>query len=150
MVAPMAPAMPRYFIGVEGTNSRLIKPRNMHIALQNEGAAVRFTAFHTAPNPCACRSSRMRFQLKVKNTIGESVMTKTIVERLAVSGPMGIWANCVAINVAAPESAQATNVPRRIHPERKIRNKTAPKMPAAARLNTRRSRARLRATSSAI
>ena len=90
MAAPIAPAMPRFFMGVEGTNSRLIKPRNMHRALQNEGAAVRFTALHTAPSPSPCRSSRMRFQLKVRNTIGESVMTKTIVERLAVSGPMGI------------------------------------------------------------
>src|SRR5437868_5053399 len=132
MLAPTAPALPRCFIGVEGTSNRLMKPRNMHTALQNDGAMVRFTALHTAARPSASLSQRMRFQLNVRNTIGESVITNTMVDRLAVNGPIGMWVAWVTISVAAPESAPATKAPNRIHGERKMTSSNTPKMPAAA------------------
>src|SRR5919109_4996911 len=103
MLAPIAPAIPRFFIGVEGTNIRLINPRNMQTALQNDGATVRLTAAHTAARPSASFCWRMRFQLNVRNTIGESVMTNTMVDRLAVRGPNGKWLACVTIRVGGPE-----------------------------------------------
>src|SRR5438552_3710994 len=81
---------PRCRIGVDGTKSRLIKPRNMHVLLQNDGATVCLTASSTAVCPSALRSPRILFQLKVRKTIGERVITKTIVDRLAVSGPIGM------------------------------------------------------------
>ena len=148
IVAPIAPAIPRWRIGVDGTSSRLMNPRNMQVLLQNEGVTVCFTASHTGPLPSACRSPRIRFQLKVRKTIGESVITNTMVERLAVSGPMGICSIWFASNVQALESAQAMKVPSRIQSERKIRSSTTPKIHTAARLKTRRSRARFRAINS--
>src|SRR5215470_3525829 len=90
IAAPIEPAMPRCRIGVEGTNSKLMKPRNMQVLLQNDGATVCFTASHTATRPSTFRSSRIRFQLKVRKTIGESVITNTMVDRLAVRGPIGM------------------------------------------------------------
>src|SRR5437868_2004065 len=88
--APTAPAVPKCFIGVDGTNHRLMKPSNMHTALQNDGATVSFTALHTAAYLTDVCCSRILFQLKVRNTIGERVITNTMVERFAVTGPIGI------------------------------------------------------------
>src|SRR5215813_8522431 len=90
IAAPIEPAMPRWRIGVDGTSRRLMKPRNMQVLLQNDGATVCFTASQTAARPSVLRSSRIPFQLKVRKTIGESVITNTIVDRFAVSGPVGM------------------------------------------------------------
>ncbi len=65
-------------------------------------------------------------------------------ERLAVSGPMGMPKACVTTRVRALAFAQAMSVPRAMGTEREIRRPKSPKMKKAAMLNTFRSRKRLR------
>ena len=43
--------------------------------------------------------------------MGDSVMTNTIVDKLAVSGPIGMWIQWVTKSVLALESAHAANCP---------------------------------------
>ena len=58
--------------------------------LQNDGVTVLLIASHTASRPSAPPPVRMACQLNVRNTIGDSVITNTIVERFAVRGPIGM------------------------------------------------------------
>src|SRR6185312_63576 len=63
IVAPTAPPVPRCFMDVAETSMRLMKPSNMHTALQNDGTTVSFTAAHTAACPTNCFCCRIPIQL---------------------------------------------------------------------------------------
>src|SRR5579875_1987772 len=63
IAAPTAPPVPRCFMDVAETSMRLMKPSNMHTALQKDGTTVSFTAVHTAACPANCFCSRIRIQL---------------------------------------------------------------------------------------
>src|SRR3990167_8279024 len=114
----MAPDIPSSRKGLAGTKRRLKNHISVVAMLQKEGISVMCMAFLTAeywdvPASFLCRF----FQLKVRKTQCEMVITKTMVARLAVRMPILMCSRCVIIKVSAQVCRQADIIPKRMRQE---------------------------------